>query len=122
MSWTQPCTQCMDQRKIANAVAKTRYLQVQDKDRRLKLLTAKPAPASRKLCSRCAQEKGAEDFYKDASKPDGLQARRRCCCCCCSCGLCSDLAGPAPFNCRASRCDCHALVPSLGLYMPWMSI
>lgn len=46
---------------------------LQDKDRRQKMLITKPEPVPSKMCSRCNTQKTCEDFYRDASKPDGLQ-------------------------------------------------
>ena len=46
---------------------------LQDKDRRQKMLQTRPEPTPRKMCSRCNTEKTCDDFYRDASKPDGLQ-------------------------------------------------
>ncbi len=46
---------------------------MQDKDRRQKMLMQKPEPVPNKLCSRCNTHKTCEEFYRDASKPDGLQ-------------------------------------------------
>lgn len=37
------------------------------------MLIQKPEPVPNKLCSRCNTQKTCEDFYRDASKPDGLQ-------------------------------------------------
>lgn len=48
---------------------------VQDKERRTKMVVERPEPASHKVCSRCGEDKPAERFYRDASKPDGLQVR-----------------------------------------------
>ena len=47
----------------------------QDKERRIKMVVARPEPASHKVCSRCGNDKPADSFYRDASKPDGLQVR-----------------------------------------------
>ncbi|KAK9915493.1 hypothetical protein WJX75_009972 [Coccomyxa subellipsoidea] len=52
-----------------------------DKDRRQKMLIQKPEPVPNKLCSRCNTQKTCEDFYRDASKPDGLQTYCKPCLC-----------------------------------------
>lgn len=38
-------------------------------------------PVEVKVCSRCAVEKHNSEFYRDASKPDGLQVSHRCVLC-----------------------------------------
>ncbi|CAL8468903.1 g8444 [Coccomyxa elongata] len=52
-----------------------------DKDRRQKMLMQKPEPVPNKLCSRCNTHKTCEEFYRDASKPDGLQTYCKPCLC-----------------------------------------
>lgn len=45
----------------------------QDKSRRQKLAERRDTPVEMKLCSRCNTSKHNSEFYRDASKPDGLQ-------------------------------------------------
>jgi hypothetical protein len=45
----------------------------QDKSRRQKLADRRDTPVEMKLCSRCNTNKHNSEFYRDASKPDGLQ-------------------------------------------------
>ncbi len=68
MSSVCPSTCGMCETVFAEAV-----LPGQDKNRRQKLVERRDEPAETKVCARCNMDKHNSEFYRDASKPVGLQ-------------------------------------------------
>eukprot|EP00884_Botryococcus_braunii_P016969 jgi/Botrbrau1/3956/Bobra.0365s0030.2 len=81
---TKTCKRCLEEKEIEAFCQNKRssdghYSQCRtcvsnkDRARRLKVLSSHPQVVPHKKCSRCGNNKPSEEFYKDASKPDGLQ-------------------------------------------------